>query len=231
MEINTQPILKQDLHPEGLLLVHHFFPTIQGEGILAGWPALFIRLYGCNLQCPMCDTDYSSTYMPLRPEELYAKIEPMLGLKRLVVITGGEPFRQNIVPFVNYLLSWGCLVQIETNGTLYLEDLPYENEDLVIMCSPKTGKVNKKLIDKIDAFKYVLHADDENHEDGLPIKALDHSVKKQVARPPANALVYIQPIDVEDAVENKRHLEAAVDSAIGHGHVLCLQTHKIIGVE
>lgn len=230
MDINQQPILKQDLHPEGLLLVHHFFPTIQGEGIFVGWPALFIRLHGCNLQCPMCDTDYTSTYVPLFPAELYAKIEPMLSKDKLVVITGGEPFRQNIVPFVNYLLNKDCLVQIETNGTLYL-DLPYEHENLIIMCSPKTGKINKKLEDKITAFKYVLDADDKNEADGLPVKALGHSVRDQVARPPGGSLVYIQPIDVEDAVENKRHLQAAVDSSLEHGHILCLQTHKIAGIE
>ena len=34
--------------------------TIQGEGPYAGSPATFIRLWGCNLKCYFCDTDFES---------------------------------------------------------------------------------------------------------------------------------------------------------------------------
>src|SRR3954467_9071958 len=42
------------------LSIHSIFYTLQGEGPYSGCPAVFMRLAGCNLQCPGCDTDYTS---------------------------------------------------------------------------------------------------------------------------------------------------------------------------
>lgn len=35
------------------------FATIQGEGALLGVPMVFVRLAGCSVGCPRCDTDYA----------------------------------------------------------------------------------------------------------------------------------------------------------------------------
>ena len=35
------------------------FHTLQGEGLSAGKPAVFIRASLCNLHCVWCDTDYT----------------------------------------------------------------------------------------------------------------------------------------------------------------------------
>ena len=75
----------------------------------------------------------------------------------LIVITGGEPFRQNITPLCEELLKQGFQIQIETNGTLF-QDLP---EKVDIICSPKnpTGKyypVRSDLLPKISAFKFLI---------------------------------------------------------------------------
>ena len=39
--------------------VVEIFESIQGEGSWMGRPVTFIRLGGCNLSCPWCDTDFS----------------------------------------------------------------------------------------------------------------------------------------------------------------------------
>ena len=58
-KINSQAIEKSAHYTTRSYDVHSIFPTIQGEGPFVGQPAIFIRLAGCNLQCPACDTDYT----------------------------------------------------------------------------------------------------------------------------------------------------------------------------
>jgi len=227
--VNTQPIEKQSLDRGGFVEVHHIFPTMQGEGPYAGTPAVFIRLAGCNLQCPWCDTEYTSKRQLMSPERIVREVEGLTSPSRLVVITGGEPFRQNISDMCRALVHSGFAVQIETNGTLYVDGLPWDA--ITVVCSPKAGKLNRALEHRVNAFKYVLHADHIDPDDGLPTRVLDRD--SNIARPPIDFVgpVYVQPIDVGDAVENQRHTQAALASALKYGHILCLQMHKLIGLE
>lgn len=233
---NTQPIHKAHMDPDGVLEVHHLFSTIQGEGPFSGHPAIFLRLYGCNLQCPMCDTDYTSKFQIMEPAMIVEKAKALcLGGEKLVVITGGEPLRQNIVPTAKALWKAGFHVQIETNGTL---PAPEGCHELVkigamsIVCSPKTGSINKGVLPLIKAYKYVLK-DGEAQADGLPKTALGHTANPALARPPTwfTGRIYVQPLDSADEQENKEHLEAAISSCRKHGHTLCLQTHKLSNLE
>jgi organic radical activating enzyme len=229
--LNQQPIAKQNLHERGLLDLHHMFATIQGEGPFAGVPAVFVRLFGCNLQCPMCDPDYTSNRSQVMPHFIQDAVKEMSSPSKLVVFSGGEPMRQNIAPAVRLLLEHGYRVQIETNGTLFVPDLPYDQ--ITVVCSPKAGKINAELAPHVTALKYVLHANSIEPEDGLPRKALAHPAAPRVARPPVGfkGTVYVQPIDVNDPIENNRLLDAAIRSCLKFGYTLCLQTHKIINLE
>lgn len=231
--INSQPVEKQKLREDGLLEVHSIFYTIQGEGPFAGVPAVFVRLAGCNLQCPMCDTDYTSDRRMVGPMGLVELVDAVNGKASLVVITGGEPFRQNITPAVNALLDADFRVQIETNGTLYLADFPYDRATVV--CSPKAGQLNHRLAEHkgaVTAFKYVLRHGNLA-PDGLPVHALAHPAAPQVARPPSDfeGAIFVQPVDEQDAETNAKNLSATVESALAHGYILGLQIHKLIGKE
>lgn len=232
MKQNTQTIWP--LSTDTTLSVHSIFKTIQGEGPFTGAPSVFVRLAGCNLKCEMCDTDYTSSIMELKPWEVVEAVEDIATPNKLVVITGGEPFRQPMYHLVAQLLNRGFRIQFETNGTL-APNLSVEqlfNPRITVVCSPK-GRIHSDWNDVIAAYKYVVHADHINPDDGLPTEALGQALGKG-SRPfrsvPHNN-VYVQPVDVQDEAENKRHMEAAIASCMKHGYRLCLQTHKIIGVE
>ena len=218
------------------LQVNSIFYTIQGEGPFAGCPAVFIRLAGCNLQCPGCDTEYKNRNLLNINQILQVVLKNVddkyVKFKPIIVITGGEPFRQNLAPLIELLLMKKWIVQIETNGTLY-QELPFHNEDLTIVCSPKTGAINKELYPHISAFKYVIAYDDFDESDGLPNHALGHPCKK-LARPEAlnRKPIYIQPMDAgENRTKSEWNLQQAISSSMEHGHILCVQVHKIVGLD
>lgn len=238
MNINTQPIEGRFLHSQGALHIQEIFPTIQGEGPYAGLPAVFVRLAGCNLQCPYCDTDYTSKRSTMESTEVASIVRklqfPITSTSRttgaLVVITGGEPFRQNLTPVVTLLLGLGYLVQLETNGTLFLEGFPFDK--VTTVCSPKTGRINYELAKRVNAFKYVVQDGYVHPEDGLPFATLGQLKQEFVARPPVGsaAEIYVQPLDEQDEKKNRANMDAAVRSCLTFGHRLCVQTHKLANV-
>jgi 7-carboxy-7-deazaguanine synthase len=220
------------------LSVHSIFYTIQGEGPHAGRPAIFIRLAGCNLACPLCDTEYTSKRSPMTVpvimDTVAEMVFPIAPLRpNLVVITGGEPMRQSIGPLCHELLRYGFDVQVETNGTLCPEGLPLPFKAFSIVCSPKLHYVNRDLEPYIAAFKYVARDMDLDPEDGLPVRALGHPLAngKKLYRPRKGATVYLQPVDEQDIHRNESNKLAVVRACMKHGYRLCLQIHKLIGVE
>jgi organic radical activating enzyme len=231
--INRQaPEKRAPSSAHGNLDIHDIFYTIQGEGPFAGQPAVFIRLAGCNLQCPMCDTDYTSQRINLDIKTVLWQVVNLSESKcRLVVITGGEPFRQDFGSLVEMLTDWGFIVQVETNGTYGPESFPYAR--CTVVCSPKTGAVHPRLHNHIRAYKYIIHADNINPADGLPYTNLEHSAHPCVARPHPGfqGTVYVQPVDVGIESENRIHLEATVQVALKYGYSLCLQLHKLCGLK
>lgn len=234
--MNSQPIEKR-ISERPTLSVHSIFYTIQGEGPFAGTPAVFIRLAGCNLQCPLCDTEYTKGRKELTPLDIFAMVGWKVPEPGLVVITGGEPFRQDLAFLIMLLVDAGHYVQIETNGTLRPPIVPFnrntdERTGAYIVCSPKAGKVHKDIEVTACCYKYVLGLD-SSPIDGLPIQVLGHSVRDQVARPPAcfKGQIYLQPTDYGMPDLNLRSREKVLESCLKHGYILQLQIHKLLGVE
>lgn len=250
--MNEQPIEKRSFREDGVLEVHSIFYTIQGEGPFAGRPCVFVRLAGCNLQCPGCDTEYSSPYKRrfIDPAALASSVLAEFADRgdgrKLVVITGGEPFRQNLQPFLTELIRVGCYAQIETNGTYKPSAFNYEtnidrSSGIYIVVSPKSGKVHPDYHRVACAFKYILSHESVD-SDGLPITVLDHTVGGKVARPEAPFMgeIYLQPMDHTSLYPpgdwktkeaNMESLAIVKHSCLTYGYVLQLQIHKIIGVE
>ena len=106
--------------------IAEIFHSIQGEGILAGVPSIFIRTSGCNLRCHWCDTPYSS-WKPEGPEMSIEEI-----LKKIsgwdynhIVLTGGEPMVAPDLPELAAVLKIQKKhITIETAGTIPPNGIP-----------------------------------------------------------------------------------------------------------
>jgi 7-carboxy-7-deazaguanine synthase len=126
--------------------------TIQGEGKLMGTPSMFLRLYGCNLNCvwklpsgELCPCDTPSAIKPGMPvttipvDDLAPKIIRAMPHLRHLVITGGEPFLQAeaLTLLIKNLRKQksNLHITIETNGTIFHHALAEETDLLSI--SPK----------------------------------------------------------------------------------------------
>ena len=233
--INEQPWEKVDHRTDGTLDVISVFPTIQGEGPYAGRPAVFVRLAGCTLTCPACDTLYTTGRERKPIVSLLEQIDYLTVGKALVVLTGGEPFRQNILPLIDALtLEYGIQVQIETNGTIYLERFQtfylVRRQWINVVCSPKTPSIHPRLRQCVDALKYIVKAG-EIDSDGLPLTALGMPYKPMRPWKDFKGEVYVQPQDDKDELINKANIDDAVQSCIKHGYRLSLQSHKYLNLE
>ncbi len=222
----NNPIRPPLKHDGSALDIKHMFPTLQGEGPFAGHPSVFVRLGGCNLACHFCDTDFED-YSQMDTADIVRQVQKLAlndekkRVRKLVVITGGEPLRQDIAPLCQSLLADGFLVQIETNGTLWRE-LPPE---VHIICSPKNAgqgyfPVRDDLLPRISAFKFIISAGDERYNH-VPEIGQEHY----------NTPVYVQPMDEYDSAKNARNKTYALELAQRYGYILSLQTHKILGIE
>ena len=150
------------------LNINEIYRSIQGEGLLVGSPCVFIRIQGCNLRCPWCDQPSSLGFVEryVEVKEIVRKVEEYKC--KHVVITGGEPFTEpNLHFLVKLLLQKDFFVQIETNGTLWNENLTEVGDRLYISCSPKREAdfyVDQHILRFSKEMKFVV---DENFEDDI----------------------------------------------------------------
>lgn len=109
-----------------LLPVHERFYTWQGEGVHMGVPAFFIRLYGCPVQCPFCDSagTWHPKYVPKEIKKMLpsalAHEAKMAGANK-VVITGGEPAMFDLGELCDAIHQRGMKVHLETSGAFLVK--------------------------------------------------------------------------------------------------------------
>ncbi len=133
------------------LTVSEVFRSIQGESTWAGLPCTFVRLTGCNLRCPYCDTAYA--YEGGEPWSVDAIVRRCLELGAgLAEITGGEPLLQESCPaLARALLDTGYTVLVETNGTMPIEVLPADAIKIMDLKCPGSGASEATLWSNVDA--------------------------------------------------------------------------------
>ena len=206
--------------------VVEIFTSIEGEGKRAGQPVVFIRLYGCNLNCSYCDTPYSHLTESDKAKEMTVdQIVQEVILTGLtgVTITGGEPMiHEDIIELINELTHIGKDVNVETNGTV---PFPEEPDDLFRMFftmdwkCPSSGMNDMMSMENVntlrgrDVLKFVVGTD----EDLLEMERVISEMK-------SSPMVYVSP--VFGKIEPKEIVEFVLERGLDVR--VQLQLHKFI---
>lgn len=191
--------------------VNEIFYSIQGEGAHTGTPCVFIRLSGCNLKCPFCDTDFKD-YKEMDEYEIVDAVCELSTECEFVVITGGEPTICDTTLLIDLLHKNGYWVAMESNGT---RKPPFNVNWLTI--SPKepfVGNAGKVIVKKCNELKLVF--DGKNEPQDYGIKAQHY---------------YLQPCDTGNVELNKKIVEQCVKYIKENPKwKISLQTQKILSV-
>lgn len=97
------------LAPQGV------FRTVQGEGVMLGAPMVFVRLAGCSVGCPGCDTDYSVAER-VGAREIARRAVAVGDAVRWVWLTGGEPTAHDLPTLITELRRYNFRVAVATAG-------------------------------------------------------------------------------------------------------------------
>jgi 7-carboxy-7-deazaguanine synthase len=232
--------------PSDTLPLCELFYTIQGEGHLAGMPSVFVRLQGCPVGCPWCDTKYTWDAQPALRVSLRtlldecsdgekvaqgiwapAQVDELADIIRAnrqfpnvrhVVITGGEPAMHDLRDFTALLHFMGYTTQLETSGTFEIK----VDADTWVTVSPKLDMpggyaVLHDAIARADEIKMAVGKADD-------IFALQDRVLPWT-RAQNHPIVYLQPVSL-----SKKATEICLGACIAHGYRLSLQIHRMIDV-
>lgn len=145
--------------------VVEIFNSIEGEGKRAGELSTFIRLAGCNLRCPYCDTKYSWDASEAKDMDVSKILQTVWDLGvRNVTLTGGEPLvHPGVQGLLQQLVDSGCYVNVETNGSVDVE--PFRRPQVFFTVDykgPSSGQEEKmclpmfKKLREGDVLKFVV---------------------------------------------------------------------------
>lgn len=171
------------------------FWTIQGEGHLRGFQMAFVRLAGCSVGCPQCDTNYR---VDSRADvgDIVGRVEavtPATSRDRWVWITGGEPTDHDLVPLLRGIRSAGMSTALATSGV-------------------------RRFIPPVDWLSVSPHSNELAQRYGSEIKIVDGlfglSLERWHADNPDDSTDfmyrYVQPLSI-DGVEDKASLDRCLE--------------------
>lgn len=219
--------------------VNEIFETIQGEGVYTGVPAIFVRLQGCPVGCPWCDTQHTweqspehevatalvvnkgaaaPTWANFSAAELLATLQAQGYTAKHIVLTGGEPAMFDLTPLGEVLEAAGYQLQIETSGTFALQ----VTAQTWVTVSPKIDMPGGYLV-RPDC---MARANEIKHPIAMQkhVDALDALLKACPPKP--TAVISLQPIS-----QKPRATELAIETAIKRNWRLSVQLHKYLNIE
>lgn len=123
--------------------VNEIFYSLEGEGKWQGYPTIFIRLSGCNLDCDWCDTEHQK-FQEMEYNQIREELDKYPCNR--VKVTGGEPLIHEKTNFlIGLLKDWGYDVALETNGTIFNTNI-FNKVDLICMdIKPPSSKMESQF--------------------------------------------------------------------------------------
>jgi len=201
--IKSNPLEQRIAAEDGTMILNVaecFSDTIQGEGVYVGYPATFLRMQGCTLNCVWCDTQevwrFGNPYSVNELVEIFDKTGTIEKLRngQHLILTGGSPLKQQkgLYEFIYQIKNrygFKPFIQVENEAVLRpTED--FQKEVNVWNNSPKLE--NSGMHDKLryreeilrltaslpnSYFKFVVQ--DENDWNEIKTKYLDTNIIKK----------------------------------------------------
>ena len=155
------------------------FHSVQGEGYWTGVNAFFIRLGGCDVHCPWCDTKHSWN-RDRHPQKSTLELVSVAKAVNpaIVIVTGGEPLMHDLFPLTTAFKNAGMQVHLETSGAH-----PFSGNFDWVTFSPKQFKApHNSIYSQTSELKVVI-----TNEYDLKW------AEQQAALVPKATLYYLQP--------------------------------------
>lgn len=219
------------------LPINNCYVSIQGEGVQTGVAMVLLRLHGCAVGCPWCDTVHTwhfedhhqvetlaealgenpkFTYMTA--SEIKTYIQKNHQGAKWVLITGGEPAQYPLKSLVEALHQANYQVALETSGT----EIGHLDANIDWVCvSPKINMPGGKTI-QVAALEL---ADEIKHVVGIQrdIDQLDQLLAQVKLK--KSVQLCLQPVSL-----SPKATQLCIKTVQERGWRLSLQTHKLISV-
>ena len=207
------------------------FHSLQGEGLHAGRSAFFIRLAGCTVGCPWCDTKHSWPEANHPRHSLFDLAAAARGAAAagagFVVVTGGEPLQHQLEALCDQLRAAtaspeqpaGLPIHLETSGV----DALSGRFDWITLSPKRHRPPQRQALAACHELKVVVgQKDDLAFAEAMALAAIEAG-RPDSASPP---ILLLQPL-----------WDSPVGQELAIAHVrqnrrwrLSLQSHKWLGV-
>ena len=159
------------------LPVYERFHSWQGEGLHMGKSAFFIRLHGCPVHCPWCDS--AGTWHPDHIPEKVDRVSPdeladeaFSSGCEIVVIAGGDPAIHNLHDLCYQIRNRNLPVHLETCGAY-----PIRGEVDWVTLSPKWNAMPlEECIGQADEFKLIIEDGESIHKWAEALTPASHGI-------------------------------------------------------
>jgi 7-carboxy-7-deazaguanine synthase len=214
--------------------IAEIFASIHGEinGHTQGRMVTFIRISGCSLQCPWCDTAHTQDPNYGTEMSVMQILSRAKELKnKYICITGGEPLlnKKNALELIEWLWKEKFHISIETNGTVditpfyrYVESFVIDYKVGIKNFKSKMVLTNYLSLGKKDVIKFVVNKDtiQESIEQYRFLKSfyLNNSWEPTFA---------FSPIISKDFTA--KYLYNYLRNSDIHDVVISVQLHKLVG--